>query len=482
MNYPQKEEFIQDNGILIEINPEGYCIKANSALTDCTGFFPHEILGKKLKDFLTMDSIKLHEIESIISSKKDIVISFDCIFRHKNGSPVYMKWNLFWLELYKEVLCVGRMLGLAEQKIIKENEELHLLNKINECIQNIHTKENLFSEVCKILINTGRFILVWLGKIDKASKVEILNKEADKYLTHESFDESSFISYVFEKRISPVLNGKPQTFRISKDEIAHLLPGLNIEIASCAIVTIDCGKSGQIILSLTSANPDEFDEHQLSILEQISKNISNSMCMLENEQQRIQNIIILNKYVHECTQIKEINDQILTVKDETFLINQILTILVKSGGYKLAWLAFFEINKEKEKPIIPTYYFGETDYAKKLVFDLNIPEILNGPTATCILTHKTIVTNSTQDDRYYLHWKKDASQHGLNSSICIYLDIPGSEKGTIAIYSAVRNAFEISEINFLERIANNLTYAIGNIRTNDACMQNMKGSETFKKV
>lgn len=480
-NSQHKDGFIQYDGILIEINVEGFCIKANNAITDCTGYLPDEIIGKKMKDFLVTDSNILREIESRITANKDIVVSFECIFRHKNGSPVYMMMNMLWLELYKEVICVGKKLGSSRQNIFRENEELHLLNEINKSLQHNHNIEELFVKICDIIIHTNSFILVWIGKVIEASKIEVLHKEISKDLYYESFDESLFVSYVLEKSKNSALNGSSQAFQINRDEIVRLLPKVNFEIVSSAFVILDGGEKEHFILSISSSNPTEFDSHRLTTLEKISEAITNSLCAIKFEQQRLQNIISLNKYVHEYNIILEINDQILTINDEALLINQILSILVKSGGYKLAWLAFFENNKEKEKPIKPAYYFGETDYAKNLVFDLNISEILNGPTATCILTHKTIVTNSTQDDRYYLHWKKQASEHGLNSSICIYLDIQGNEKGTIAIYSGNKNAFEAREITFLERIANNLTFAIGTIRANKSCTQYKQELEAFKK-
>ena len=153
------------------------------------------------------------------------------------------------------------------------------------------------------------------------------------------------------------------------------------------------------------------------------------------------------------------------------LIKEILNTLIQKGGYKLAWLAYFELNKEKDKLIVPKYFAGEIEYAISLQFDLNDPKVLKGPSATNILTHKTTIMNSSQEDPNYLVWKDKAKKHGLGSSISIYLDVEGNEKATISIYSANPRAFDSREVVVLERLAQNISFAIKAIRNHKKSLQ-----------
>jgi PAS domain S-box-containing protein len=51
--------------------------------------------------------------------------------------------------------------------------------------------------------------------------------------------------------------------------------------------------------------------------------------------------------------------------------------------------------------------------------------------------------------------------NGLNSSIFLYLNLDGNQKGVLAIYSSNKNAFDTREKIVLERLVQNLTYAFG---------------------
>ncbi len=478
----EQEKSVQENNILIEINPEGFCNKANNAVMDHTGYQPRELIGKKFKDFLDIDSNKLHDIESKIASKEGVVVNFESNFRHKTGRPVYMTWTMYWSDQNKSLLCIGKNLSSVEQRFIKENQELHLLNSIHESIQHHTKQQDLFEGVCKVMVKTGRYLLAWVGKLSAHSKIEVLFKESEVYLPNESFDQSPFIDLIFEKGIKEGNQHHVKVIRFQEDEISQLLPKLNLKIKSIILIPLDLGPDKKIYFSVASSDPEGFDEHETSVLERLSKNLSFALKSIQNEENVKSNESSLAKYIHELTLLNEINNHILLLKDESALFKQTLNTLISKGGYKLAWILFFEKNSEKEKVLTPTYFAGETEYANNLHFDLNDPERLKGPGATCILTQKTCIYNTNQDDPNYKIWREKAALFGIGSSITIHLDLKGKEKAIIAIYSGEPDGFDYRETIILERMAKNIVYAIGAIRINSRSAQYQEELSSTKKL
>lgn len=66
----------------------------------------------------------------------------------------------------------------AETKINRLNWLYTVLSKINEAIVRTHNLEDLYEKVCKITVEDGQFLMVWLGTIDKDT---LLVKPVAKY-------------------------------------------------------------------------------------------------------------------------------------------------------------------------------------------------------------------------------------------------------------------------------------------------------------
>ncbi len=476
----QETHHIESN-LLIEINPEGFCVKTNPALPEITGYLSQELMGKKFKDFLDIEPSKLHAVETRIATDEDAVVNFEAGFRHKTGKYIYLLWTMYWSKLQNSVICIGKPLYGNEQKFLKENKELQLLNAINECIQHNHEPAELFDGLCKIMVKTGKYQLAWVGKYNP-SYLEIWFKESEEYISDEQFNQSKFIQKMYDEWKNKENETSGVAVHLSNDECNALLPSINTNLRSLFLLPIDLGEEKKWVFSVASADENAFDIHEKLVMERIAANLTYALKSVQIEKNNQSNESSLKKYIHELTLLNEINNLILINKEENSLIKEFLNILVKRGNYKLAWLAYFEKNKEKATPIVPNYFAGETAYATKLNYDLNKPEILKGPVATNILTQKTCIVNSLQEDQTYAQWRDLAHQHGVKSTISLYLDIEGKQKATLSIYSGNKNAFDNREAIVLERCAHNLTYAISAIRKNTQSIQFGQELDLSKKI
>jgi PAS domain S-box-containing protein len=471
---------IEDNNLLFEINSEGFCVKANKTVYTLTGYLPQEFIGKKFRDFLEIDGNYLNKIADKITTQEQLVVSFDCHIKHKSGNLIFVSWSMYWLAHNNIVTCIGKPFSASEHKLVEENLEMHLFNSIHECIQENKNKKELLDGVCKILLKSNKCNLIWFWEIEKHKKLSLIYKDSSFFISNEALVQTDFLKGLIEEH--KLEKGLESLVLKDFKEGPHANILDTVRFSHCVLIPINGFGEDQIIAGIALEESGELLPHKIETLVKICLKLGKALGVLIGEEKLLINESSLNKYIRELNLLNEVNNQILTIKSEEELIRQILNTLILKGGYRISWITFFEKGKEKEKDILPLYIAGETEYAVDLKFDLNDPETLKGPAADCILTLKTSTLNSTQDDPNYGLWKEKAQKHGLASSISIYLDLEGNEKGVICIYSQRKNAFDYRETLILERLCHNLAYAINGLRNIKQSYQIKSTLKETKKI
>jgi len=452
----------ESSGLLIEINSEGFCVRTNKAIYAETGYLPQEIIGKKFKSFLEIDSNYLREIEQRISLSTESVVYFDCYFKNKLGASIYMQWAMYWSENQNHVICIGKVFGQNETILSQENQHLQLLNAIHENIQ-LHRNENdLLNEVCKIIIRVGHYPLAWVGQIEN-EQIKLICKDSEVFISDSIFEKSFLGSGLLQNTLhQEQLNGVLD-LNLSEQQEKEIFQSLQLPIKNVLIVSLP-DRPNQFV-AVASLNTHKFDQNTKSTFEKLGTRLSFALRSFQNEDLLMSSENNLKKHIRELNLLNEVNNKILLIKEETKLIKEVLKTLNEQGNYKLSWIAFFEAEQERKQIIIPAFSHGSDEYANSLRFDLNNPEILKGPAATCILTRKTAIVSSSSDDTNFSFWRENALKHQLNSVASLYLNISPKNKAVLSVYSPNNDAFDYREIIILERIAHSLSYAIHAIRT-----------------
>lgn len=453
---------IVDNNVFFEINAEGFCVKTNKTVAIQTGYLPQEFIGKKFRDFIEIEASFLNSLADKITTKEQVVVSFDSNFKHKSGSLIFMGWTMFWSAQSNTVTCIGKPFSTGSQKLVKENQNLRLLNEVNECLQQHKSRQELLDDLCKILLKFNKSPLVWIWEIVKNKSVRIIHKDSTSFISTESLVQTELLNGLITgfnliEGLNKLEVWENEEFGVkAKNTIGYFDRG--------ALIPINTIDDTNLVLGIVFSDSKDNESENLHILDTVCEKLTKTLNGIISEERLKVNEGSLNKYIRELNLLNEVNNQILVAQSEEDLIKQILNTLNSKGGYKLAWIGFFEKGKEKEKLILPSILAGETEYALDLSFDLNDAETLKGPTADCILTLKTSVQNSTIDDPNYSKWRDKAQKHGLASSISIYLDLNGNEKAVMCIYSERKNSFDYRETLILERLSHNLVFAINGIR------------------
>jgi len=164
------------------------------------------------------------------------------------------------------------------------------------------------------------------------------------------------------------------------------------------------------------------------------------------------------KALSECTQA------VIRNTEEPELLNEICTIMVKVGGYRLAWVGFAENDQKKSvRPVAQAGY--EEGYLETVKVTWDDSELGKGPAGMAIRTSQPSICNNILTDPNFAPWRAEAIRRGYASAIGIPLIANSQSFGVLAIYAKEPDAFEVAELNLLAQLAENSTYGILALRT-----------------
>ncbi len=459
-----------NENMLIEVSADGFCAKVNQATCRLSGFEFDEIVGKKFKEFVDLDEFKQKEIEAAISRGNGVVVNFEGKFLKKNGQSLFILWSAYWSIRNKSLICIGKDLSITEQKLIKANKELNLLNRVNDLLRTGIESTDLLDLVCNTIIDEGKYHLAWFGlftgdngevdALKPISKSGLTRLIADLNLDFRFKNEPND-PYLesFKVKIPLHENYKTEFPNISKNSLVLK----NAGISNAIFIPINFGAIGFGILNICSNYERPFDFHEIQILERIAENVSLNLRYSASEQLNTANKWNLSKINSELQLLNEVNDIILREKDESKLLNEVFNLILSKQKYKLAWFSWFKNEELPTLVLTPQLIWGETEYADTLSLDFTNKNVLKGPTVQSIITGKTHVVNSVLSNPDYAIWKERANQFGIKSSCALSLDFDNSKRAVVGVYASLENAFDEHEVEILERIMRNLSFAINSI-------------------
>ncbi len=173
-----------------------------------------------------------------------------------------------------------------------------------------------------------------------------------------------------------------------------------------------------------------------------------------------------------------LDKMMVRTRDEESLYVETCRILVEKGEFRMAWIGL--INDETQT-VEPAHWYGvEDDYLTKIkkIAVNNTPEG-HGPTGTCIRERSYIYCNDIESDPRMALWREEALKRGYRSSIALPIFAKGNVIGALTIYSCNPFYFNESEIQLLEELTDNISYAVEMIR---AEMNRNKAEDTLKTL
>lgn len=161
--------------------------------------------------------------------------------------------------------------------------------------------------------------------------------------------------------------------------------------------------------------------------------------------------------------LSEFCRELVQSTDEQQLLNKTCRIIVKTGGYRLAWFGLAE--HDEKNTVLPIAQAGyEAGYLESTHITWDESESGQGPTGTAIKTGKSSVITHIESDPRFSPWRAEAKKRGYASSIAVPVLIDKKVMGALNIYAVEPDSFDEEEIQLLEELADSISFGITTFR------------------
>ena len=159
--------------------------------------------------------------------------------------------------------------------------------------------------------------------------------------------------------------------------------------------------------------------------------------------------------------LSDFNNALIHVTDESELLNEVCRIIVETGGYTLAWVGF--LDNDGGKTIYPAAQSGLDMRCSQTI---SIKENDRCLISRTVLQGRTHLSRETAGDPFIRCCRKMISMSTLSSAVYIPVEGEKGVMGILCIYARETDAFDSEELDLHEKLAANLSYGIGAIRSN----------------
>ncbi len=163
----------------------------------------------------------------------------------------------------------------------------------------------------------------------------------------------------------------------------------------------------------------------------------------------------LNKLLRAATLI---NQGMAKQSEPGQLLSDSCELLVKAGGFALAWVGMADFRTRK---VTPVAWAGKgKGYARRISIRCDNTPQGRGPTGTAIRTGKYVICKDIEKDPGFAPWRNEAKRRGYASSGAFPLRVRGKVVGALNVYCA-QAGVDISEFAYLiDELAKDIGYAL----------------------
>jgi signal transduction histidine kinase/CheY-like chemotaxis protein len=183
----------------------------------------------------------------------------------------------------------------------------------------------------------------------------------------------------------------------------------------------------------------------------------------ENEERRRieDELLKVNRALKTLSQCNEV---MVRAVEENALLNNICKTIVDVGGYQLAWVGLAATNGGLH--VRPVSHANQVDYGVDL---RPLAESQDGkkpnPVNDVIRTGQLKLMKYESSQESAPPWMKSVIERGISASLFLPLKTGDKSIGSLNIYSMDSNAFDTSEMDLLQELADDLAFGISALRT-----------------
>jgi PAS domain S-box-containing protein len=199
---------------------------------------------------------------------------------------------------------------------------------------------------------------------------------------------------------------------------------------------------------------------ELKSLQKKVNNLTKASLKLSNS--RAEEILQLNRKLRT---ISNCSQALVRAGDEQVLLNEISHIICDNAGYRMVWAGYAE--HDEAKTVRPVAWAGfDSGYILNSEFTwADDSEQGLGLIGKAVRSGEISYVQDFTVDSQVVPWRQSILQYGYRSSIVLPLkDESAKVFGILQVYSSEPNALTPDEIQFLEKLANDLAFGITALR------------------
>jgi putative nucleotidyltransferase with HDIG domain len=181
--------------------------------------------------------------------------------------------------------------------------------------------------------------------------------------------------------------------------------------------------------------------------------------------------------------IADVNKLLITSPNLEIMLKESCDRFNHHGHYGFSWIGLLKNEKIQE-------IYCPDDIKKHLAdppYIVNAPELpfYQSPTASCIRKNTTVINDHSHDCLDHTPWRQQNEVAGFQSVIALPLRNKETSEplGALTIYTWLREGFEQQEIDMLEELAGDLSFAITSFRHKEEVVRLMtERTENYKET
>jgi PAS domain S-box-containing protein len=179
--------------------------------------------------------------------------------------------------------------------------------------------------------------------------------------------------------------------------------------------------------------------------------------------ERVQAEADLRRMNRTLRMLTECNEAVVRAADEPELLQAICRLAVESGGYRMAWVGFAEM--DPARTVRPVAQAGvDQGYLEAARVTWDESERGRGPTGTAIRTGQSVIARNILTDPAFSPWRQAALERGYAASATLPFKRNGSVIGALSVYAAEPGTFNADEVALLTELSDDVAYGITALR------------------
>lgn len=157
--------------------------------------------------------------------------------------------------------------------------------------------------------------------------------------------------------------------------------------------------------------------------------------------------------------LSKINEAIVRIREPQKLFEEACRVAVENGQFRMVWIGLADPDTKLIKVVAK--YGHDVGYLDSVRVSMNndIPEG-RGPTGMALREGRVYVNNDTENNPVMKPWRDEQLKRGYRASASFPLIIENQTIGAITLYANKTNYFDEEEIQLLQTLADDVSFAI----------------------